>query len=102
MSCIQALAVVSAIVGVAVGLWASALGSSPLCPGPGQPLYERCPANISVTGAIPPSTFTLWECALFGVGAAMLMLLLAWVGARFLSASEAHNSHQASSGDLLT
>jgi hypothetical protein len=79
MSRIQAVSVLSAMVGVAVGLWTSALGNLPLCPAPGQPLYERCPADISVTGALPPSTFTTWECALFGLAAAAVMLLLAWV-----------------------
>jgi hypothetical protein len=97
MSRIQAVAVVSAIVGIAVGLWTSALGNYPLCPGPGQPLYERCPANISVTGALQPSTFTLWECALFGSAAAAVILLLAWVArCAFRLPTPTQNSRKAS------
>ena len=64
----SALRVLSVPVGVGVGLWTAQVRSLPYCPP-----YGRCPTYI---GGVLPLTFAPWQCALFGAGAAVAMLLL--------------------------
>jgi|HubBroStandDraft_6_1064221.scaffolds.fasta_scaffold70892_2 hypothetical protein len=70
----SALRVLSVPVGVGVGLWSAQVRSLPYCP-----LYGRCLAYID---GVLPLTFAPWQCALFGAGAAVAMLLLVFLVAR--------------------
>jgi len=63
----NAVRILSVPVGVGVGLWTAQLRSFPYCPP-----YGRCPAYLGV----PPLTFAPWQCALFGGGAAVVVMLL--------------------------
>ena len=63
----NALRVLSVPVGVAVGVWTAQLDWL-LCRG-----YTRCSAPYLV----PQPTFVAWQCALFGAGAAFVVLILA-------------------------
>jgi len=63
----NALRVLSVPIGVGVGLWTAQLRSVPYC-GP----FGRCPAWMGRA----PLTFTPSQCALFGAGAAVVVLLL--------------------------
>ena len=63
----KALRVLSVPVGVGVGLWTAQLRSLPYCPP-----YDRCAAYLGRG----PLTFTPSQCALFGAGAAVVVLLL--------------------------
>ncbi len=76
----NALRVLSVPAGVGVGLWTAQLRSFPYCP-----LYARCPAYI---GGIPPLTFAPWQCAVFGLGAAVVVLLLSVAVARMPRAGQ--------------
>jgi hypothetical protein len=68
------LRVASVPVGVGVGLWTAQLQSLQPCPP-----EMRCP-NPSVLLLQP--TFTAWQCALFGAGAAAVLLLISLAVAR--------------------
>jgi hypothetical protein len=63
----KTLRVLSVPIGVSVGLWTAQLRSIPYCP-----LYDRCPAWMGRARL----TFTPWQCALFGAGAPVVVLLL--------------------------
>ena len=65
----NALRMLSVPVGVGVGLWTAQLttGPSNQCPGP-LPCLDMLYAQRP--------TFATWQCALFGAGAAVVMLLL--------------------------
>jgi hypothetical protein len=54
-------------IGVGVGFWAAQLRSLPYCPP-----YGRCAAFPLAA----PLTFASWQCALFGAGATVVVLLL--------------------------
>lgn len=75
----NALRVLSVPVGVGVGLWTAQLRSVPY-----RPPYGRCPVFIG----IPPLTFAPWQCALFGAGAAVVVLLLSLAATRLPMASQ--------------
>lgn len=64
----KALRVLSVPVGTGVGLSTAQLRSLPFCP----PLSRGCGGFLGVL----PLTFTPWQCALFGAGAAVVVLLL--------------------------
>jgi len=64
--------------GVVIGLWTAQLQSFHPCPG-----YMRCAFAVLVM----QPTFAVWECALFGAGAAMALVLVAEAVARLRSPS---------------
>jgi hypothetical protein len=64
----QALRVASIPIGVGVGFWTAQLWTAPSCP-PGY----HCPALVGTL------EFTRWQCALFGAGAAALLVLISFV-----------------------
>ena|ERR1039458_401097 len=61
------LRMASVPLGFVIGLW-TAQPLSPYCPPVG---YGECPTFVTLE-----PTFAPWQCALFGVGAAVVMLLL--------------------------
>jgi hypothetical protein len=62
------LRVVSLPVGILIGVWTAHLTSLQPCP----PEW-RCPAAVLVN--LP--TFATWQCALFGAGACVVLILVA-------------------------
>jgi hypothetical protein len=70
--------VAAAVAGVGVGLWTAQLQSLEQCPS-----YARCP---NPAGLVLQTTFAAWQCALFGAGAAVVLLLLYFAAARLPTA----------------
>lgn len=68
------LRLASVPVGVVMGLWTAELQSLQPCPG-----YMRCP-NPTTLVTLP--TFATWQCALFGLGAAVALVLASEAVAR--------------------
>jgi len=68
----------SAPVGIGIGVWTAVLLS---LPGSG------CPDGASMcnSGIAPEPTFATWQCALFGAGAAAVVLLMSFGIARLPS-----------------
>lgn len=65
-------AAVPVAVGVVVGFSAAQLRTySPLCPP-----FQSCPSQFAGTDAL---TFTVWQCALLGAGAAAVLLVVSLV-----------------------
>lgn len=75
---ITASRVAAVAAGVGVGLCTAQLQSLEQCPS-----YARCPTPY---GLVLQPTFTAWQCALFGAGAAVVMLLLSLAASRLPSA----------------
>jgi hypothetical protein len=73
------LRLASVPVGVAIGLWTAQLQSFQPCPP-----YMRCPSPATL---VLQPTFAAWECALFGAGAAVMLVLVAEAVARLRSPS---------------
>jgi hypothetical protein len=71
---VKAFGVAAAAAGVGVGLWTAQLHAVEQCP-----TYAGCPAP---SGLVLQPTFTAWQCALFGAGAALAVLLLSFAVAR--------------------
>ncbi len=61
------LRLASVPVGVVIGLWTAELQSLQPCP-----LYMRCP---TATTLVTLPTFATWQCALFGLGAGVVLVL---------------------------
>lgn len=77
------LRVASAPVGVAIGLWTAQLVTYPTqCSLGGEICLDRLSER---------ATFAIWQCALFGAGAAAFLLLLSFAITRLPSA----RSHKA-------
>jgi hypothetical protein len=74
---LQASRVAAVVAGVGVGLWTAQLQSLEQCPS-----FAGCPAP---SGLVFQSTFTAWQCALFGAGAAVVLLLLTLAASRLPS-----------------
>ena len=55
--------------GVVIGVWTAALRNAPICP-------PATSSSCAFPWLILP-TFAAWECALFGLGAAVLLVLVA-------------------------
>jgi hypothetical protein len=70
----RAMYVASALVGVGLGFWTAQLRSYHLCPS-----FESCPG---VPNPPEPLTFATWQCALFGAGAAAVLLVASTALAR--------------------
>jgi hypothetical protein len=70
----NALRFASVPVGVGVGIWTAQLESLQRCPP-----YARCPTPADL---VLQPTFTAWQCALFGAGAAVVLLVLSFAVAR--------------------
>jgi hypothetical protein len=68
------LRLASVPVGIVIGLWTAELQSLQTCPP-----YMRCP---TLTTLVPLPTFATWQCALFGLGAAVLLVLASETVAR--------------------
>lgn len=74
------LRVASVPVGVLIGLWTAHLTS--------LPSSYRCPADafcLPLNFYLRP-TFAMWQCVLFGAGAAAVLLLMSFAVARLPSA----------------
>lgn len=71
----SAIGVLAVAVGIVVGFCAAQLRSySPLCPP-----FQSCPSHFVGTDSL---TFTGWQCALFGAGAAAVLLVVSLALAR--------------------
>jgi hypothetical protein len=75
---LKASGVAAVVAGVGVGLWTAQLQALEQCPS-----YAGCPTPYGL--ALQP-TFTAWQCAMFGAGAAVVVLLLSFAVARLPSA----------------
>ena len=73
------LRLASVPVGVVIGLWTAELQSLQPCPP-----YMRCP---TATTLVTLPTFATWQCALFGLGAAVVLVLASEAVARLRSSS---------------
>jgi hypothetical protein len=75
---LKACAVAAVAAGIGVGFWSAQLQSLAQCPS-----YARCPTPYDL---VLQPTFTTWQCALVGAGAAVVVLLLSFAVARLPSA----------------
>jgi hypothetical protein len=64
------LRVASVPVGVGVGFWTALLTTGGLCGNHGNGALSVCPQFY------PVATFAVWQCALFGAAAAVVVLFL--------------------------
>ena len=76
------LRLASVPLGTVIGLWTAELQSLQACPP-----YMRCP---TLTTLVPLPTFATWQCALFGLGAAVLLVLASETVARLRIRNWAH------------
>jgi hypothetical protein len=76
------LRLASVPVGIVIGLWTAELQSLQTCPD-----YMRCP---TATTLVTLPTFATWQCALFGLSAAVLLVIASETVARLRSPSWAH------------
>jgi hypothetical protein len=74
---LKASGVAAMATGVGGGLWTAQLQSFGACPS-----FVRCPTPY---GFVLQPTLAAWQCALFGVGAAVVVLLLSFAVARLPS-----------------
>jgi hypothetical protein len=77
-----ALRVASVPVGIGVGLWTALLTTTPI--------QEPCPRGAACLLMkiyfLPRPVFAIWECVLFGAGAAAVLLLLSFTVPRLPAA----------------
>jgi hypothetical protein len=73
-------------VGVGVALWTAFLTTGSSCPAPPPGVFSGCREYF------PAPTFAVWLCALFGAGAAVIVLLVPVATARLPSRAEASSS----------
>jgi hypothetical protein len=73
---LKASAAAAAVAGAGIGFWTAQLQSLQSCPS-----YMRCPPSVLLL----QRTFTAWQCALFGAGIAVVVLLLSFAVTRSLS-----------------
>jgi hypothetical protein len=73
------LRLASVPIGIVIGLWTAELQSLQTCPP-----YMRCHGP---TPLVTLPTFATWQCALFGLGAAVLLVLASETVARLRSPS---------------
>jgi hypothetical protein len=64
------LRVASVPVGVGIGLWTALLTTGLPCPNHFNGALSACPEYF------PVATFAVWQCAVFGAGAAVVLVLL--------------------------
>jgi hypothetical protein len=73
-----ALRVASVPVGIGVGVWTALLTTTPI--------QETCPPGalcfLMKIYFLPRPVFAIWECVLFGAGAAAVLLVLSFAVAR--------------------
>jgi hypothetical protein len=74
------LRVASVPVGVGIGFWTALLTKGGLCANHGNGALSVCPQFY------PVATFAVWQCALFGAAAAVVVLLLSLALTRLPSA----------------
>ena len=80
------LRLVSVPAGVVIGLWTAQLTPGSPCGTPPPGVLSGCPEIF----AMP--TFAAWECALFGAGAAVVLVLVAEGVTRLRSPKQASSS----------
>jgi hypothetical protein len=75
---LEASGVAAVAAWVGVGVWTAQLQALEQCPS-----FAQCPTPY---GLVLQPTFTAWQCALFGAGAAVIVLLLSFAVARLPAA----------------